>query len=444
MYGQQWHYPMINMPAAWDRTTGNSSLVIAVVDTGVRFDHPDLQNRLSPNGYDFIDNDNNPTDPNNGHGTHTSGTIGAATNNSVGVAGMTWSGTILPVRTLGTDGGTHFQFSQGFRYAAGLLSSPDPVNPTPAAAINYSGGGGDSTTKKDAVAAVNAANVVIVCSTGNNNGAVGFPAAYSLEYPYVIAVGATNYGNGSPTRAYYSNYGPSVNVVAPRGGDTTVDSDGDGNVDGVLSTAWNYGTNLPTYAYWMGTSMAAPHVTGLVALMLGQGYPADLVRTRLQDTATDLGSPGFDNEYGWGLINAELALPPGPVPSVSEGTIGTELTITGFGFGDKKGKVLIGNVATKVTNWTDTGITCTVKKVPLPIGPYTVSITSKAITPITLTNAFTVKDPEIDTLTDSSGASGDEIRVTDNFFGIKKGKVYLEWIVRARPKTRTARSPTGT
>jgi hypothetical protein len=190
--------------------------------------------------------------------------------------------------------------------------------------------------------------------------------------------------------------------------------------------------------------MAAPHVTGLVALMLGQGYPADLVRTRLQDTATDLGSPGFDNEYGWGLINAELALPPGPVPSVSEGTIGTELTITGFGFGDKKGKVLIGNVATKVTNWTDTGITCTVKKVPLPIGPYTVSITSKAITPITLTNAFTVKDPEIDTLTDSSGASGDEIRVTDNFFGIKKGKVYLEWIVRARPKTRTARSPTGT
>jgi hypothetical protein len=123
----------------------------------------------------------------------------------------------------------------------------------------------------------------------------------------VICVGATNCGNGHPTRAYYSSTGPTINVVAP-GGDTSEDSDNDGHVDGVLSTTWKFGSGTPTYQFWAGTSMATPHVTGVAALLLGSGCPASRIRPILQSTATDLGPAGFDNRYGHGLINAEAAL----------------------------------------------------------------------------------------------------------------------------------------
>ena len=309
-YNNQWHYPLIHMPDAWNVTTGITEIIAAVVDSGVRFDHPDLTDRLSDNGYDFLDNDSDPTDPGSGsplysHGTHVSGTVGADTNNALGVTGMTWTGKILPVRAIGS----HFQMAQGFRYAAGLLSAPDPVNPTPAQILNYSGGGTHSATKEAGVADVNAAGVIMCCAAGNDHcGSVDYPAAYSTSYPMVIAVGATDYNYGSlPERAPYSNCGPEINVVAP-GGDTGEDSDGDGNPDGILSTAWDYTTGSPTYEFWQGTSMATPHVTGLVALMLARGIDASNVRSILQSTALDLGTPGFDNEYGWGLIDAAEAL----------------------------------------------------------------------------------------------------------------------------------------
>jgi subtilisin family serine protease len=306
-YGEQWHYRLIHLPDAWSVTTGSTQVIVANVDTGVRFDHPDLAGRLSGNGYDFIDGDSDPTDPgpSYSHGTHTSGTIAAATNNAAGGAGVTWTGTILPIRGIGS----HFQMAQAFRYAAGLLVAPDPVNPTPAQVINYSAGGSSSATKEEAVSDVNDAGVIMVCAAGNDScGSVIYPAAYSATYPMVIAVGATDYNYGSlPQRAPYSNCGAEVNVVAP-GGDTTEDTDGDGNPDGVLSTAWDYGTSSPTYEFWQGTSMATPHVTGLVALMLARGIPAAGVRSILQTTAVDLGTAGFDNEYGWGLIDAAAAL----------------------------------------------------------------------------------------------------------------------------------------
>jgi subtilisin family serine protease len=310
MYGDQWHYPLINMPDAWNVNAGGLGVIAAVVDTGVRFDHPDLTARLSGNGYDFIDLDSDPTDPGSGspaysHGTHVTGTVGAATNNAIGVTGMSWKGSILPVRALGT----HFEMAQGFRYAAGLLVPPDPVNPTPVRVLNYSGGGSHSTTKQLGVADCNAAGVIMVCAAGNDyGGPVIYPAAYSTTYDKVIAVGATDYNyGGSPQRAPYSNVGISINVAAP-GGNTLVDTDSDGNPDGILSTAWNYGTSSPTYEFWQGTSMASPHVTGLVALMLEQGVNPDSVRSILQSTAVDLGTPGFDNEFGWGLVDAKAAL----------------------------------------------------------------------------------------------------------------------------------------
>jgi subtilisin family serine protease len=306
-YPDQWHYRLINLPKAWGKSIGRWSMVTAVVDTGVRFEHPDLAGRLSVSGYDFIDNDRDPTDPDNGHGTHVSGTIAAAANNGLGGTGITWKGKILPVRTLGTGGGTHYQFARGFLYAAGLLKAPDPINRSPAKIINYSGGGSHSRTKEDAVKAVNAAGVIMVCAAGNSGARIDYPAAYSPKYPLVICVGATNYANGVPKRAFYSSKGLSMNIVAP-GGDISQDSDHDGNPDGVLSTTWDFTTNTASYDYWMGTSMAAPHATGLAALMLACGCPAGRVRAILQDTATDLGPAGFDTLYGYGLIDADKAL----------------------------------------------------------------------------------------------------------------------------------------
>ena len=118
-----------------------------------------------------------------------------------------------------------------------------------------------------------------------------------------------------------------------------------------------------------------------------------------------------------------------PPSTPSEGTVGTEITVFGAGFGDAKGKVLIGTVAAKVTSWTDTQIICTVKKVPLPVGPYDVSITTKAKETFPFDDAFTVKNPELDPLTDDnkSGIPEEEIVLTGKFFGSKKGKVYLEY-----------------
>lgn len=111
----------------------------------------------------------------------------------------------------------------------------------------------------------------------------------------------------------------------------------------------------------------------------------------------------------------------------AEGTIGTEITINGSGFGDKKGKVLIGGVAAKITGWNNTRITCTVKNVPLPTAPYPITITSKTMGTFTLDDAFTVKNIELNPLDDSNGKYPEEIRVTGNFFGSKKGKVYFEY-----------------
>jgi hypothetical protein len=178
--------------------------------------------------------------------------------------------------------------------------------------------------------------------------------------------------------------------------------------------------------------------------MLGYGYDDSGTLVYLRDTwdynshsMTWGGSYSAMQHYGVTVFVPASA----PQPSVSEGSIGTELTIAGFGFGDKKGKVLLGDVATKITSWTDTRITGTVKKVPLPVGPYYVSITSKTIGTITLDDPFNVKDPELGPLSDNnnSGVSEDEITVYGNFFGIKKGKVYLEYLSNGQTKKKNCK-----
>jgi len=303
-YPLQWHYVDIKLPSAWAETKGSIDVVIAVLDTGVRFHHPDLEGVFYSTGYDFIDNDNDPTDPGNpdnpsaqSHGTHVAGTIAALTGNSKGVAGVTWgksglSAKILPVRVLGSDGsGSYFQVSQGIIYAV----------EHGAKVINMSlGGAPGSSVLHDAVKYAHNNDVVIVCAAGNENGPVSYPAAYSET----IAVGAVRW---DWTRAYYSNYGPEIDVVAP-GGDTSVDQNWDGYADGILSTTWSPELG-DHYAFLQGTSMAAPHVTGVVALMMSVGISGvEEIRSTLRATAYDLGASGFDWEYGYGLVDAYKAV----------------------------------------------------------------------------------------------------------------------------------------
>lgn len=312
-YSYQWHYEAINLPKTWD-VIKSANIIVAVVDTGVSFTHPDLQG-IFVQGYDFVDNDNDPTDPAKdvSHGTHVTGTIAALSNNGKGVAGVNWGGygiKIMPIRVLGADGsGTLDAVAQGVRYAADHGAK----------IINMSlGGGGDSQILRDAIQYAYNKGVTIVCAAGNENGPVSYPA----KYPETIAVAAVRY---DLQRAPYSNYGPEVDVAAP-GGDTSVDQNGDGYADGVLSTAWTP-SNGDTYMFLQGTSMAAPHVAGVAALLYASGKTQpEEIRAALKNTAKDLGPTGEDDYYGAGLIDAYAAInynggstnPPNPEPQPSD------------------------------------------------------------------------------------------------------------------------------
>jgi serine protease len=303
-YGLQWHYPTIGLPAAWGVTTG-SPVIVAVVDSGIRFDHPDLAG-VTVAGWDYFANDPNPTDPGctaepNGmsHGTHVAGTVAALTNNSIGVAGVAWGGAsgvkIMPIRVLGQIGSTCGTGTDSM-VANGIIHAAD----NGAKVINLSlGGPGGTQTLQDAVNHAHSRGVTLVASAGNDNGPVGYPAAY----PNVIAVAATACNNA---KASYSNFGPEVDIAAP-GGDM-VDCTGDNVAEWILSTWWspNAGND---YWYAQGTSMAAPHVSGVAALLISRGVvgPA-AIQARLQSTATDLAPSGWDPHFGWGLVNAAAAV----------------------------------------------------------------------------------------------------------------------------------------
>jgi serine protease len=336
-YTNQWHYLApaaghygVNAPTAWDITTGSASIYAAVIDTGI-LDHADLSGRWV-GGYDFITDpttandgggrDADPHDPgdwvvatdcggtdpsdSSWHGTHVAGTIGAASNNSVGVAGLNWVSKVVPLRVLGKCGGYTSDIADAMRWSAGLTVSGVPANPYPAKVVNMSLGGAAacSTTYQDAIDAMNAAGTVLVVAAGNSNtDASGFTPANCNG---VITVAATNRAG---SRSYYSNYGSVVEVAAP-GGETNVSS-----TNGILSTL-NTGTTSPasdTYAYYQGTSMAAPHVTGVVSLMfsVNPSLTPTQVLNILQSTVTPFpaGSTCITTyDCGSGIVNAQAAV----------------------------------------------------------------------------------------------------------------------------------------
>ena len=278
----------VRAPAAWEITTGSSDLVIAVLDTGIT-SHSEFVGRTVA-GYDFISDiptandgngrDSNPADPGdwitpseaaNGyfsgcnvensswHGTHVAGTIGAAGNNASGIAGLNWTSKIQPIRVLGKCGGYDSDISDAIRWAAGGTVSGVPANATPARIISLSlgSGGSCSTEMQSAIDDARSRGALVVIAAGNETSDAASFSPGNCDG--VITVAATG-RNGK--RAWYSNYGPAVEIAAPGG---SIGSD-----SGIYSTL-NSGTQGPltdSYAAYQGTSMAAPHVAGVLSLLL--------------------------------------------------------------------------------------------------------------------------------------------------------------------------------
>jgi serine protease len=294
----------------------------------VLLNHPDLQGQLTP-GYDFISDtfgltnandgdgiDPNPDDPgdnpNGGssfHGTHVAGTIAARTNNSSGVAGIAWNAKIMPLRALGVEGGWSFDIREALEYAAGLANDSGTLPSQTADVINMSLAGPDwSQSEQELFDELhNTHNIIVVAAAGND--AVSTPF-YPASYNNVVSVSAVD---ASVSLAYYSNFGSSIDVAAPGGGDTP-DLNADGYYDGVLSTtADDSGLSIDfVYAFYQGTSMATPHVAGVAALMKSVHSsltPGEFDTLLSAGTITqDIGSPGRDNLFGHGLIDAYKAV----------------------------------------------------------------------------------------------------------------------------------------
>ena len=325
MFAQQWHYYEaaggINLPAAWDITSGAPGLVMAVLDSGVTA-HAELAGRILP-GYDFIANltnandgsgrDADANDPgdygcdnsnSSWHGTHVAGTVGALSSNSSGVSGINWKSRLLPVRVTGRCGGYASDLIDGLRWAAGIEIAGIPPNPNPARVANISLGtvsDNCSAAFQSAINDVTARGMVVVTAAGNGGTAVsGFSPANCSS---VIAVAAIT---RSGAKASYSNTGSMVTIAAP-GGDAG---------SGILSTV-NTGLTSPAadgYAYFQGTSMAAPHVAGTASLMLSANptlTPAQ-VRQLLQSSARAF-PVGTESDChpgicGAGIVNAGAAV----------------------------------------------------------------------------------------------------------------------------------------
>ncbi len=333
----------IDLPGARELTLGAPSITIGVIDTGYR-PHADLAGRFVP-GYDFISNtltandgdgrDADAADPgdwitsaenqsgafagcgarsSSWHGTHVSGTIGAVAGNGVGIAGINQVSKIQPLRVLGKCGGYMSDIADAIRWGAGLPVAGVPANPTPNRVLNLSlgGSGACASTYQSAINDAVAAGTVVVVAAGNSNAnAANFQPASCANVITVAATGHTG------SRAYYSNYGSTVEIAAP-GGDSQLGQT-------ILSTL-NDGATGPAadaYANYQGTSMATPHVVGVVSLMLSvnSGLTPSQVSTLVGSSATPFpaGSSCTTSLCGSGIVNAASAVaaaggggPPGP------------------------------------------------------------------------------------------------------------------------------------
>lgn len=282
---QQWGWYRVKADLAYEAGYSGEGVVVALLDTGVDVGHPDLAANII-DGRNFVDDNDNVTDV-DGHGTMVAGVVAAVANNSIGVVGVASNVSIMPLKVISESGGSLIDISLAIRYAADNGAN----------VIGMSLGGTLSKGSLAMEAAVNYAyqkGCVLVAAAGNNDTSELF---YPAAYENVIAVSAIDEDD---QKASFSNYGHYIDFCAP-------------GVN-ILST-WPNGT----YAYGSGTSFAAPFVTGVVALMLSR-YPSlnnGNVTETLRAQAEDLGEEGWDQFYGWGLVDAYGAVSLPPVPEAS-------------------------------------------------------------------------------------------------------------------------------
>ncbi len=296
MYDKQWNMSMLHMEDAWELADGKGA-VVAVIDTGVAYENykdkrgtyhrvPDLAETTFVQGYDFIDNDEHANDD-NGHGTHVAGTIAQSTHNKTGVAGIAYKAAIMPLKVLNRYGqGNIADISEAITYAADHGAH----------VINMSlGGAGENRLMREAIEYAHKKGVTIICAAGNESlGRASYPAAY----PYAIGVSSVG---PDETLAPYSNYGPGVDIAAP-GGSTKTHRE-----HGILqNTIGRMDPAKDSYEFFQGTSMAAPHVAGVAALLVSVGIHNP---TALEEVLFQTASPKDDaSKYGAGIVDALAAL----------------------------------------------------------------------------------------------------------------------------------------
>jgi len=335
-----WQSPylsQISAPAAWSSTTGSSSVAIAIIDTGVDGTHPDLASKMVA-GWNIYSNNSDTSDV-YGHGTMVAGTAAAATNNGLGMAGVCWQCLIMPVRISDTNGtATYSAMASGISWAASHGAR--------VANLSYEAST-SSTVTQAAQAFMNAGGVVTIAA-GNEGTFISTP-----DNPSALTVGGINTAN---TLYSWSNYGNIIDLVAPGSVYTTLRGGG--------------------YGLASGTSLAAPIVAGVAALMFSANpslMPAS-VMSMLEQSATDLGTPGWDTTFGWGDVNAygavTLALTGAPAggsgPSVSITTPAANSTVSGMVSTTASATDASG--ISSVTFLVDGGLLCTVNTSPYSCG----------------------------------------------------------------------------
>jgi serine protease len=364
----QWNLDFARLPAAWDISTGNENIVVAVVDSGLNMTHPDILGKVVQ-GADMISEpgiagdgngrDPDATDPGDNalgagihswHGTHVAGIVASDSNNGLGISGILWEGKIQPVRVLGIGGqGYDSDILAGLIWALGAQAEGVPTNQTPAKVVNLSlGGAADEQGRAiwveliDELTQVNAAaygNPILVTAAGNSNQSV--ESIVPANIPAIITVGGARFDG---QRAEYSNWGAQVDVMAP-GGQTNVDQNVDGQGDGIYSL---YGDD---YRFEQGTSMAAPHVSGIAALLASIQPNIDhaTVQMLLRTTANPDGT--CNEGCGTGHVDAAAALLAAGGIVIEEPRLAVDVTRAVFQAGFTEQSFRIHNIGGSELTW---------------------------------------------------------------------------------------------
>ena len=429
---------------AWDRTIGLPTTVVAVLDTGI-IQHPDLRTVLP--GRDFVDNDALPLDdvkcgdaPPTLHGTHVAGTIAAARNNRIGVVGVAPGVSVLPVRVLNQCGsGSSSQVVQGMRWAAGLDVPGVPLNPTPAKIINLSlgGAGACGTAYQDVIDEVTALGILVVASAGNDNAdAAGYSPAGCAK---TITVAATD-KNGD--KASFSNFGSVVEIAAPGVGVYSTFRD-------TVSTKGKKGNWPAGYSTSSGTSMAAPHVSGALALLASVEPATDYAAAVTALTGSSRAFPNACTECGAGLLDAGAMLfnsrPAISLAAPRAGTIwqrGEKVSVAweDAGTGTATVQLVSGTRVDKiVTRPSGLGTASGLVPNETPLGTSTVRVTFTSSTrPVTTTvreTTVTIVPAEIRIVAPAIAAVGRPTKITWSAKGLARDKVTLSVISASGQET---------